>query len=110
MLTDRFGPIRVIMVAVIADRSRFSGARRYRIPSTVAALLLALFAAPAGAEQHVALSNRAVEHRQRALGFNFMLVNLGIDRRSLSGASSTSITRSPSSSLHLQRGHHSDGG
>jgi len=63
-----------------------------------------------GAEQHVALSNRAVRTSPAGFRFNFMLVNLGIgfgvSSRRASSTSSPGVLRHP---LHLQRGHHSDG-
>src|ERR1700688_3868784 len=80
-LTDRFGPIRVIMIAVFADAgSLILWAHAHsETQATVAALLLALFGG-AGWGPGSTLLSRIVpsEHRQRAFGFNFMLVNLGI--------------------------------
>ena len=79
--TDRFGPIRVITVAVIADAASLIlwAHAHSETQATVAALLLALFGG-AGWGPSSTLLTRIVPsvHRQRAFGFNFMLVNLGI--------------------------------
>jgi MFS family permease len=79
--TDWFGPIRVIMVAVVADAASLIlwAHAHTETEATIAALLLALFGG-AGWGPSSTLLSRIVpsEHRQRAFGFNFMLVNLGI--------------------------------
>jgi MFS family permease len=79
--TDWFGPIRVIIVAVVADASCLIlwAHAHTESQATVAALLLALFGG-AGWGPSSTLLSRIVPsaHRQRAFGFNFMLVNLGI--------------------------------
>ena len=88
--TDRFGPIRVIMVAVIADAASLIlwAHAHSETQATIAALLLALFGG-AGWGPSSTLLTRIVasEHRQRAFGFNFMLVNLGIGFGGLVSAS-----------------------
>lgn len=80
-LTDRFGPIRVIMFAVVADAATLLvwAHARTETQATVAALLLALFGG-AGWGPSSTLLSRIVpsEHRQRAFGLNFMLLNLSI--------------------------------
>jgi MFS family permease len=89
-LTDRFGPIRVIMVAVIADAASLIlwAHAHTETQATVAALLLALFGG-AGWGPSSTLLSRIVPaaQRQRAFGFNFMLVNLGIGFGGLVSAS-----------------------
>jgi MFS family permease len=79
--TDWFGPVRVIMIAVVADAASLIlwAHAHTESQATVAALLLALFGG-AGWGPSSTLLSRIVpsEHRQRAFGFNFMLVNLGI--------------------------------
>jgi MFS family permease len=79
--TDRFGPMRVIVVAVVADTASLIlwAHAHTETQATVAALLLALFGG-AGWGSNSTLLSRIVpsEHRQRAFGFNFMLLNLGI--------------------------------
>jgi MFS family permease len=79
--TDWFGPVRVIIIAVVADAACLIlwAHAHTESQATVAALLLALFGG-AGWGPSSTLLSRIVpsEHRQRAFGFNFMLVNLGI--------------------------------
>ncbi len=79
--TDWFGPVRVIMVAVVADAATLIlwAHAHSKTQATVAALLLALFGGAGWGPSSTLLSRIvASEHRQRAFGFNFMLVNLGI--------------------------------
>ena len=78
---DRFGPVRVSLAASIFD----AGALVYwalihtSIQAIIAALLLAVFGGAGWAPGSVLMARLvAVEHRQRAFGVNFMLVNLGI--------------------------------
>lgn len=79
--TDRFGPIRVIIAAVVADAASLLlwAHAHSETQATVAALMLALFGG-AGWGASSTLLSRIVPsaHRQRAFGFNFMLLNLGI--------------------------------
>jgi len=78
--TDRFGPVRLVLVAYVLDaapsscspsctprpsRHRRAGARHFRWRGL-------------GPEFDAAEPTHPEEHRQRAFGFNFMLVNLGI--------------------------------
>jgi MFS family permease len=89
-LTDRFGPMRVIIVAVVADAATLIlwAHAHSESQAAVAALLLAIFGG-AGWGPSSTLLTRIVppEHRQRAYGFNFMLVNLGIGFGGLVSAS-----------------------
>ena len=89
-LTDRLGPIRVIMIAVVADAASliFWAHAHSETQAAIAALLLALFGGAGWGPSSTLLSRMvAPEHRQRAFGFNFMLVNLGIGFGGLVSAS-----------------------
>jgi MFS family permease len=89
-LTDRLGPIRVIMFAVFADAASLIlwAHAHSKTQATIAALLLALFGGAGWGPSSTLLSRMvAPEHRQRAFGFNFMLVNLGIGFGGLVSAS-----------------------
>jgi MFS family permease len=89
-LTDRLGPIRVIMIAVFADAASLIlwAHAHSETQATIAALLLALFGGAGWGPSSTLLSRMvAPEHRQRAFGFNFMLVNLGIGFGGLVSAS-----------------------
>jgi MFS family permease len=80
-LTDRFGPIRVIMTTIVADAATLIlwAHARTETQATVAALLLALFGGAGWGASSTLLSRIVpVEHRQRAFGLNFMLLNLSI--------------------------------
>jgi len=87
---DRFGPVRVSLAASIFD----AGALVYwafihtSSQAIIASLLLAVFGG-AGWAPGAVLMARLVpeEHRQRAFGVNFMLVNLGIGFGGLISAS-----------------------
>ncbi len=89
-LTDLFGPIRVIMIAVVADAASLIlwAHSHSETQAAIAALLLALFGGAGWGPSSTLLSRMVVpEHRQRAFGFNFMLVNLGIGFGGLVSAS-----------------------
>ncbi|HEV7958657.1 MAG TPA: MFS transporter, partial [Acidimicrobiales bacterium] len=80
-MTDRLGPLRVILVAYAA----YAAALVYwalvhtRLQAIVAALLIAVFGGAGWGPMSTMLSRLvAPDHRQRAFGVNFMLVNLGI--------------------------------
>jgi MFS family permease len=79
--TDRFGPMRLVVIAYVLDAGAlvlfaFVHSKREAI---VAALLLAVFGGAGWGPSSTMLSRLVSEvHRQRAFGFNFMLVNLGI--------------------------------
>jgi MFS family permease len=80
-VTDRFGPMRVVIVAWLCDAGAlivfaFVHTKQEAI---LAALLLAVFGGAGWGPGSTMLSRLVPEeHRQRAFGFNFMLVNLGI--------------------------------
>ncbi len=88
--TDRFGPIRVVLVAYSADAIAIVvwAFAHTKVEAAVAALLLAVFGGASWGPSSTMLSRLvAPEHRQRAFGFNFMLVNLGIGFGGLASAS-----------------------
>ncbi len=79
--TDRFGPWRVTLFAYVFDAVALVvfAYVHTKTEAIIAAMLLAVFGG-AGWGPNSTLLSRLVkeEHRQRAFGFNFMLVNLGI--------------------------------
>ena len=80
-MTDHFGPLRVVMVAYVADAAALVvwAYARTHTQAMIAALLLAVFGGAGWGPSATMLSRLVDEkHRQRAFGFNFMLVNLGI--------------------------------
>lgn len=80
-LTDRFGPVRVVLASYVGNAVALGGwAFVHTKPQAVAiALALALFTGAGWGPSSTMLSRLATgHHRQRAFGFNFMLVNLGI--------------------------------
>jgi MFS family permease len=95
-MTDRIGPLRVILFAYAA----YGAALVYwalvhtRLQAIVAALLIAVFGG-AGWGPMTTMLSRLVspEHRQRAFGVNFMLVNLGIGFGTLISASVVDLKR-----------------
>ena len=80
-LTDRYGPFRVILLAYVSSALALVGwafAHTER-EAIVAALALSFFGGGNWGPGSTMLSRLVPEiHRQRAFGFNFMLVNLGI--------------------------------
>jgi MFS family permease len=89
-MTDRFGPLRVLLFAYAAD----AGALVYwaiahtKVQATLAALLIAIFGGAAWGPMSTMLSRLvSPDHRQRAFGVNFMLVNLGLGFGTLISAS-----------------------
>jgi len=89
-MTDRLGPIRVILFAYTCDAVAlvFWGLARTHEEAILAALFIAVFGGAAWGPTSTMLSRLvAPEHRQRAFGFNFMLVNLGIGFGGLISAS-----------------------
>ncbi|HEY1762452.1 MAG TPA: MFS transporter [Acidimicrobiales bacterium] len=95
-MTDRFGPLRVLLFAYIAD----AGALVYwaiahtKIQATAAALLIAIFGGAAWGPMSTMLSRLvSPDHRQRAFGVNFMLVNLGLGFGTLISASVVNLER-----------------
>jgi MFS family permease len=93
-LVDRFGPVRVIVPCYLCEAGAlvlWSFARH--APQVIAAsLLLTIFGGGAWGPG-LTLLNRLIpqEHRQRAFGINFMLVNLGIGFGGLISASIVSL-------------------
>jgi MFS family permease len=95
-MTDRLGPLRVILVAYAA----YAAALVYwalvhtRLQAIVAALLIAVFGGAGWGPMSTMLSRLvAPDHRQRAFGVNFMLVNLGIGFGTLISASVVDLKR-----------------
>src|ERR1700721_499581 len=89
-MTDRFGPLRVLLFAYTAD----AGGLAYwaiaptKLQATAAALLIAIFGGAAWGPMSTMLSRLvSPDHRQRAFGVNFMLVNLGLGFGTLISAS-----------------------
>jgi MFS family permease len=93
-MTDRLGPIRVILFAYGADAIAlvFWALAHTREEAVFAALFIAVFGG-AGWGPSSTLLVRLVSpaHRQRAFGFNFMLVNLGIGFGGLISASAVNL-------------------
>src|ERR1019366_459190 len=89
-MTDRFGPVKVLLVAGLTD----AGALVYwayihsEASAIIGALLLAVFGGAGwGPGSTLLVRLVAPEHRQRAYGFNFMLVNFGMGFGGLVSAS-----------------------
>ncbi|MBW4077714.1 MAG: MFS transporter, partial [Acidobacteria bacterium] len=80
-MTDRFGPLRIAVIAYICTAGALSlwAFAHTKTQAVVAAILLAVFSGATWGASSTML-NRLIteEHRQRAFGFDFMLVNLGI--------------------------------
>ena len=88
--TDRFGPVRVVLLAYAIDALAlvYWAFAHTKFQATFAAILLAIFGGAAWGPSSTMLSRLVTgEHRQRAFGFNFMLVNLGIGFGTLVSAS-----------------------
>jgi len=80
-MTDRFGPLRVILVGFGAEAAALVvwAFAHTKLQATGAGLTLAIFGGAGWGPMSTMLSRLVPEeHRQRAFGFNFMLVNLGI--------------------------------
>lgn len=95
-LTDRFGPIRVILFVYSADAVVlvFWALAHTREQATLTALLIAVFGGAGWGPASTMLSRLVTpEHRQRAFGVNFLLVNLGIGFGALVSASVVDIQR-----------------
>jgi MFS family permease len=89
-LTDRIGPVKVLLIAGVTD----AGALVYwayvdsERSAIVGGLLLAVFGGAGwGPGSTLLVRLVAPDHRQRAYGFNFMLVNFGIGCGGLVSAS-----------------------
>lgn len=79
-MTDRFGPMRVALTAFFCDAAALVvwAYAHTRAQAVIAALVLAVFGGASWGPNSTMLSRLVpVEQRQRAFGFNFMLVNLG---------------------------------
>jgi MFS family permease len=80
-LVDRIGPVAVIVPMFLCEAGSLVlwAFARHKPQIIVAALLLAFFGGGAWGPSSTLVSRLVpVEHRQRAFGINFMLVNLGI--------------------------------
>lgn len=89
-LTDRLGPLRVAMSAYVFDAVALVilAFAHTRAQIIVAAILISIFGNAAWGPSSTMLSRLVPEqHRQRAFGVNFMLVNLGIGLGGLISAS-----------------------
>lgn len=89
-LTDRLGPLRVALGAYVCNAVALVAwaFAHTKLQAVVAAILLAIFGNAAWGPNSTLLSRLvSEEHRQRAFGFNFMLVNLGIGFGGLVSAS-----------------------
>ena len=89
-LTDRWGPVRIILLSYATSAIALVGwAFAHTRPQAVAAALgLAFFSAAGWGPASTMLSRMVDEsQRQRAFGFNFMLLNLGIGFGGLISAS-----------------------
>ena len=89
-MTDRLGPIRVILFASTCDAIAlvFWALAHTHEEAILTALFIAVFGGAGWGPGSTMLSRMVTpEHRQRAFGFNFMLVNLGIGFGGLISAS-----------------------
>ena len=95
-LTDRFGPVAVLLVGAVtqAGALAFWANIRTAASAVIGALLLAIFSGNGwGPGSTLLVRLVPPEHRQRAYGFNFMLVNLGIGAGGLVSASVVDLRR-----------------
>jgi MFS family permease len=102
-MTDRLGPLPVILFAYGADSVAlvFWAFAHTHEQAVLAALLIAVFGGAGWGPSSTMLSRLvSPEHRQRAFGVNFMLVNLGIGFGSLISASVVDL-RSPDTFVAL---------
>ena len=89
-LTDRFGPVRVLLVASVTDAAALWYWAHIRSETTaiLGGLVLAVLGgATWGPGSTLLVRLTAPEHRQRAYGFNFMMVNLAMGLGGLVSAS-----------------------
>ena len=89
-LTDHWGPVRIILLSYATSAIALVGwaFAHTRLQAVVAALALAFFGAASWGPASTMLSRMVDEtQRQRAFGFNFMLLNLGIGLGGLISAS-----------------------
>jgi MFS family permease len=95
-MTDRVGPFPVIMFAYFADAVAlvFWAFAHTHEQAILAALLIAVFGGAGWGPMSTMLSRLvSPDHRQRAFGVNFMLVNLGIGFGALISASVVDLRR-----------------
>jgi MFS family permease len=95
-MTDRLGPLRVILFAYTANAAVivYWAIAHTKIQATAAALLIAIFGSAAWGPMSTMLSRLiSPDHRQRAFGVNFMLVNLGLGFGALISASVVNLER-----------------
>jgi MFS family permease len=95
-MTDRYGPLKVALAVYVADAGALLvwGFSHSKLEITIAAVLLAVFGGAGWGPSSTMLSRLVTEeHRQRAFGFNFMLVNLGIGFGGLISASVVDLHR-----------------
>ena len=95
-MVDRFGPVKIALIVYVADALALAvwAFAHSKTIVTGAAVMLAIFGG-AGWGPGMTLLSRLVdeERRQRAFGFNFMLVNLGIGAGALISASIVDLHR-----------------
>lgn len=95
-MTDRLGPLRVLLFAYAANAAAivFWAIAHTKMQASLAALLIAVFGGAAWGPMSTMLSRLvSPDHRQRAFGVNFMLVNLGMGFGALISASVVDIQR-----------------
>ncbi|MGA7834685.1 MAG: MFS transporter [Acidimicrobiales bacterium] len=95
-MTDHFGPLRVILFAYSANAASlvYWAIAHTKLQATVAALLIAIFGGAGWGPMSTMLSRLvSSDHRQRAFGVNFMLVNLGIGFGALISATVVDLER-----------------
>ncbi len=88
--TDHFGPVKVILVSLVTNAVAllYWAYIHSETSAIIGAVLLAIFGnAGWGPSSTLLVRLVAPEHRQRAYGFNFMMVNLGIGFGGLISAS-----------------------
>lgn len=88
--TDHFGPVKVILVALVTNGASlvYWAYIHSETSAVIGAVLLAVFGnAGWGPGSTLLVRLVAPQHRQRAYGFNFMMVNLGIGFGGLISAS-----------------------
>ncbi len=95
-LTDRIGPLPVILLSYAGDAAAlvYWAFAHTHTQAIVAALVIAVFGGAGWGPTSTMLSRLvAPEHRQRAFGVNFMLLNLGIGFGALISASVVDLKR-----------------
>ncbi len=93
-LTDRIGPVKVLVIAGVTNASAliYWALIHSERSAVIGGLVLAVFGGAGwGPGSTLLVRLVAPEHRQRAYGFNFMLVNLGIGCGGLISASVVDI-------------------